>query len=228
MANSSISSTYGTPVAIVIAGLVIAGAIFWSTAGGSSVDSAEVATHQAGEDFRLPNESDHVRGNPDARVSIIEFSDFECPFCAQLHPTLKRIINENTDSKWVYRHFPLSSIHSRALGASIASECVAKLGGNDAFWTFADAVFADQRNLESSQYENLATSVGIDLPSFKVCLLDTSVAEEIALDGNEAIQAGGRGTPFTIVVTASGKLIPFSGALPYEDVKRLVDQALVN
>lgn len=226
MTHSYANSRIAIPIAIVVAGALIAGAVLWGTAGGSSGSNA--IAEQPGADFRLPNESDHVRGDPDAKVAIIEFSDFECPFCAQLHPTLARIVEENPEIYWVYRHFPLSSIHSRALGASIASECVARLGGNDAFWTFTDTVFANQRNLGNPLYENIATSAGIDLQSFKECLAGKSAATEVAIDGDEAVQAGGRGTPFVVVITANGWLMPFSGALPYEDVRGLVDQALTN
>ncbi|MCI0557209.1 MAG: DsbA family protein [Nitrososphaera sp.] len=222
------ASNYGIPVAIVIAGILIAGAIFWSTAGGFSTNPQDASARQAGADFRLPSEADHMRGNTDAKVTIVEFSDFECPFCAQLHPTLERIVEENKDVKWVYRHFPLSSIHVRAHGAAIASECAAKLGGNDAFWTFADGVFADQRALGTPLYEKLATDAGIESSSFKACLADKSIASLVSEDGDEAIQAGGRGTPFAVVVTASGRLMPFSGALPYEQLVGLVDQALTN
>lgn len=231
--ETSTQNGYGIPVAIVIAGFFIAGAVFWASDNGAErsgqqANAQQANTREPSGDFRLPNESDHVRGNPDAKVAIIEFSDFECPFCAQLHPTLKRLVDENTEVKWVYRHFPLSSIHSRALGASVASECMAKLGGNDAFWAFADSVFAYQRSLGDSQYEALAVSAGIDASTFKECLADKSIAVKVAQDGDEAVQAGGRGTPFVVVVTASGRLTTFSGALPYEQVSRLIDQAKVN
>lgn len=220
---------YGIPIAIVVAGLLIAGAVIFSGGGSATSTAADnPATNQSSDDFRMPDETDHTRGNMGAKVAIIEFSDFECPFCAQLHPTLSRIVEENKDVKWVYRHFPLSSIHSRANGAAIASECVAKLGGNDAFWSFADAVFANQRELGTPLYERLVTDAGVDNSSFKACLADKSIATLVSEDGDEAVQAGGRGTPFAVIVTASGKLMPFSGALPYEQLVGLVDQALIN
>lgn len=221
--------SYGIPIAIVVAGAFIAGGLFLASSGGSSSSSAaEGVPHQAVGSFRLPSESDHVRGPSDAKVAIVEFSDFECPFCARLHPTLKRVVGERADVKWVYRHFPLTSIHSRAQGAAVASECIAKLGGNDSFWTFADAIFANQRNLTNSFYEQSAAVAGIDAAAFKACSTDRGVTAEVNADLNEAVQSGGRGTPFAVVVTAQGQLIPFSGALSYEQVRGLVDQALVN
>jgi len=88
-------------------------------------------------------EGEHILGNPaNAQVTIIEYSDFECPFCARFHPTLKRIVSEsNGNVAWVYRQFPLTQIHQNALERAIASECVAKIKGNDAFWKYADLLF---------------------------------------------------------------------------------------
>lgn len=220
----------GIPIAIVVAGALVAGGLFFSgrVAEGVPAGGHAGGSQGPGADFRLPDESDHVRGNPDAKVTIVEFSDFECPFCARLHPTLKRIVEENDDVQWVYRHFPLSSIHSRALGAATAGECVAQLAGNDAFWTFADSAFANQNRLGNPFYNEQAAAAGIDPGAFSACLADRSVAASIQADGDEAVASGGRGTPFAIVITASGQLAPFSGALPYEQVRSFIDQARVN
>lgn len=220
-------------MAVVVAGFLIAGAVLWSNGGASGTDGRQDGAQPAyarapSGEFRLPNESDHVRGSQDAKVTIIEFSDLECPFCARLHPTLTRIVDENEDVKWVYRHFPLSSIHSRALSAAVASECIAKLGGNDAFWNFADTAFADQRKLGTALYEELARTAGIDIPAFNACTKDKSIADEVRTDLDEATSAGAGGTPFVVVVTASGKLSTFSGALPYEQVSAVIEQARNN
>lgn len=231
--HTNVKSNYGTPIAVVIAGLLISGAVLWSNGNASGTSrqqsgAQQALVHEPSGDFRLPNESDHVRGNRDAKIAIIEFSDFECPFCARLHPTLTRIVEENKDVKWVYRHFPLSSIHSRALSAAAASECIAKLGSNDAFWNFADTAFADQRKLGSNLYEELARSAGIDSSAFNACTKDKSIASEVRADLDEVTNIGGRGTPFAVVVAASGKLSTFSGALPYEQVSAVIEQARNN
>jgi len=232
MKETNKETRYGVPIAIIIAGIFIAGAVFWSSGTASETNRQQANTGQAptsepSGEFRLPNGSDHVRGNGDAKVTIIEFSDFECPFCARLHPTLARIIDEDKDVKWIFRHFPLTS-HSRAFGAAVASECIAKLGSNDAFWNFADAVFDDQGKLGNSLYEEMARTAGIDTSVFNTCTKDKSIASEVQADLDEVINIGGRGTPFVVVVTASGKLTTFSGALPYEQIKSLVDQARNN
>lgn len=220
---------YGVPIAIVIAGLLIAGAIAFGSGGTAAPDSGgNHVGNQPSGDFRIPNADDHVRGNPDAPIAIVEFSDLECPFCARIHPTLERIVGENDDVKWIFRHFPLSSIHSRALSAAVASECIARLGGNDAFWSFTDVAFADQSKLGDAWYREVATSLGIDTDAFNTCTNDRAIVADIQVDLDEAAATGGRGTPYVVIVTQQGQLIPFSGALPYEQVAGLVDQARAN
>lgn len=87
---------------------------------------------------------DHVRGNRNAQIFLIEYSDFECPYCKSFHPTAMQALEEYGDKiGWAYRHYPLDMIHPNARPAAIASECVAELGGDEAFWKFADEIFTD-------------------------------------------------------------------------------------
>lgn len=226
--NTNTQKGYGVPAAIIVAGLLIAGAVVFS--GGGSTASTTTENHagsQPSSEFRMPSEDDHVRGSLDAPIKIVEFSDFECPFCGRIHPTLTRIVEENDDVAWVYRHFPLSS-HSNAFSAAVASECVARVGGNDAFWNFADNAFANQRQLGNGFYESFVRDAGLDVNAFMSCLTDDQVASEVQRDLDEVIAVGGRGTPHVVVVTANNELIPFSGALPYEQVMSVVEQARSN
>ena len=215
------------PGAIVVAGLLIASAVTFSGASQPVAHDGQVAQGKP-ESIRVVGDSDHVRGNKDARITITEYSDYECPFCARFHPTLKRIVDENSDVKWVFRNFPLSSIHSRAFDAAVAAECAAQIGGNETYWKYSDALFENQGELGDALYERLAEELTIDADAFRACRGDSKTGDKIEADSAEAIAAGGRGTPFSILTTASGAHIPFSGALPYEDVKRLVEQALAN
>ncbi len=85
-------------------------------------------------------EKDHVRGDSSAKIAVIEYSDLQCPYCQKVHPTYKKILDTyGKDVVWVYRHFPLS-FHPDAMPLAVGAECAAKEGGQEAFWSFVDAV----------------------------------------------------------------------------------------
>lgn len=86
--------------------------------------------------------TDNVRGNKNASVVLVEYSDYECPFCYRFHPSMTQVMDEYGDKvAWVYRHFPLVSIHPSAMPSAVAAACVSELEGNDAFWKFSDKLF---------------------------------------------------------------------------------------
>ena len=225
------------PIAIVIAGALIAGAVYWSARG----DSVAVAPQpQAGtentaglENMNPIEDSDHIRGNPNALVKIVEYSDMECPFCKRFHSTLQQVMDEygkNGKVAWVYRHFPLDSIHSQARTEAVASECANELGGNDAFWKYADSFFEltpsnNQTNI-ATVLPQIAREIGLDETKFNSCLASKKYDKHIQDELDNATATGGNGTPWSIIVTASGKKYPLSGAQPYEAVKQLIELAL--
>ena len=225
------------PVAIVIAGALIAGAVYWS-ARGDSVAVAPQPQAGAGNTAGLENmnpieDSDHIRGNPNALVKIVEYSDMECPFCKRFHSTMQQVMDEygkNGKVAWVYRHFPLDSIHSQARTEAVASECANELGGGDAFWEYTDRFFEltpsnNQTNI-ATVLPQIAREIGLDEAKFSSCLASKKYDKHIQDDLNNATATGGNGTPWSIVVTASGKKYPLSGAQPYEAVKQLIELAL--
>jgi len=226
-------STFFIPGAIVLAGMIIAGAIVWTNnpqPGGqqAAVQGGDFGNNlsETAKKVQPIDAEDHIRGNPEAPIAIIEFSDFECPFCSRFHPTVKQIIEDFPDVKWVYRHFPLTSIHSRALAAAVASECAAELGGNEAFWQFADGLFENQQRLGTALYTELAGELGLPAEAFTACLDAEKHAKKVEADLQDAIDTGARGTPFSVIITEDGDVFPFSGALPYEQVKSLIEAAL--
>lgn len=172
------------------------------------------------------SKDEHIRGNKNASISIIEFSDIQCPFCQRAHPTLKQLIEEY-DGKvnWVYRHFPLDSIHPQARPAALASECVADLKGNEAFWAFLDKLFENQQSLGQALYEQMAGEVGVNINKFKECVSSQQFTQLVQEQYQQAINAGGRGTPYSVVVSGETK-IPISGAVPIEDFKAAVNPLL--
>ena len=107
-----------------------------------SANASPPKTSDDSRNVRQVTDSDHLRGDPKAKVKVVEFSDLECPFCKRFHVTMQQVIEEY-DGKvaWIYRHFPLDSLHSKARKEAEASECAAELGGNDGFWAYIDKLF---------------------------------------------------------------------------------------
>ncbi|MBI4292027.1 MAG: thioredoxin domain-containing protein [Betaproteobacteria bacterium] len=174
---------------------------------------------------------DHIRGNPAAPVTLVEYSDFECPFCKRFHATMKRLVEEsNGKLKWAYRHFPLEDLHPvKARKEAVASECAAELGGHDAFWKFADRFFeltpSNNRTDIDAVLPKIAREIGLDKARFASCLASTRHDRRVAEDAQDAAASGGRGTPWSLIVSKSGKTYPLSGAQPYAVVKQLVELA---
>lgn len=233
--NPSHGSQYLIPGSIVFAGLLIAGALYLGqvhpvTPSLDEQDSAQAGDNLAAsaEQVRPVGNDDHIVGNPDtADLVLIEYSDFQCPFCDRFHPTVEQLVEEYDGRiAWVYRHFPLTSLHPQALPAALASECVAALGGEDAFWKFSDQLFANQERLGNDLYLQLAGQLGIDAGGMQACLDEDRYEERVKADAENAVASGGRGTPYTIVVSKNGAIAPFSGAIPYPQVKALVEQLL--
>lgn len=226
------------PAAIIIAGALIAGALYLSARGDDTVTVAPQPQTMVGNTSDLEKmnpiiPTDHIRGNPNALIKIVEYSDMECPFCKRFHPTMQQVIDAyGKDGKvaWVYRHFPLDSIHSQARTEAVATECANELGGNDAFWKYADRFFEltpsnNQTNI-ATVLPQIARDIGLDEAKFNSCLASKKYDKHIQDNLDNAIATGGNGTPWSIVVTASGKKYPLSGAQPYEAVKQLIELVL--
>ncbi|MCZ6841070.1 MAG: DsbA family protein [Alphaproteobacteria bacterium] len=179
---------------------------------------------------------DHIIGNPDAPVKLIEFSDFECPFCKRFHVTMKRLMDEygkNGKVAWVFRQFPLDDLHSKARKEAQATECANELGGNDAFWAYADRLFEvtpSNDRLDLALLPLIAQEIGLDRAKFEACLEGDSrggaYAAHIEADYQDARASGGTGTPFSLVLGPNGQAYPINGAQPYAAVKSIIDLAL--
>ena len=162
---------------------------------------------------------DHVRGDKNAKVTLVEYSDFQCPYCGNFTPTLDRIMEEyKGEVKLIYRHFPLTSIHPNAQKAAEASECANDQGK---FWEMHDKMFTDQNNLGVDSLKAMAKSLGLNTSKFNECLDDGKYAQKVTDSETEGITYGVEGTPATFV---NGTLV--SGALPYDSIKSVIDSAL--
>jgi len=204
-------------ISIIIAGVIIAGAIVFvnSRPAASAVVAGQAPAPSTATNVRAPSPGEHIRGSATAPLVLIEYSDFQCPYCNMVHPTLKRIAAEsNGKIAWVYRHLPLEVIHPNARPAALASECVSEQLGNDGFWKFADAIFADQSKMSADYYAQLAAQLGADKTKFNACVVSNKYASRVDKDSQEAQQNGGNGTPYTVLYDTKGQT-GVSGALPY-------------
>ncbi len=236
---STQTNALAIPIAVVIAGVLIAGAVLYSGGKTGSSNTAvapqQPVAQQTGdlEQMTPVSSKDHIRGNPDALVKIVEYSDFECPFCKRFHDTMNQVMDEyGTEGKvaWVYRHFPLDQLHPvKARKEAVASECAAELGGNDAFWKYTDRFFELTPSNNQTDVDivlpQIAKEIGFDVTKFNTCLASTKYDAHIEKEVQNAIATGGNGTPWSIVVGKDGKKYPLSGAQPLSAVKQLIDIA---
>ena len=160
-----------------------------------------------------------TKGPAAAPVTIVEFSDFECPYCGGLFPTLKQVENNYADKiRIVYRQFPLTNIHPHAEKAAEASLCAFE---QQHFWEFHDSMFGNQRELSVPDLKQRAVTLKLDTEKFNECLDSGRKAAAIQVDIQEGARAGVTGTPATFI---NGRLL--SGNQPYSEIKEVVDDEL--
>lgn len=170
-------------------------------------------------------DSDHIRGDKNAPVTLVEYSDFQCPYCQAFHPTMEQLMNDPAYKgkvRWVYRHYPLS-FHPQATPSANAAECAAEQGK---FWEFADALFAGQNQLSDAFYGQLADQFKLNRKKFDDCYASKKYATRITADQTGGSVAGVTGTPGTIIIGADGSKQLVPGAVPYATLKQMVDAAL--
>ena len=223
------------PLSIVIAAIVIAGALFMVNKGESpdvadSSDTPKKDTNVA-SGMKPVTEDDHILGNPNAKIVIVEYSDTECPFCKNFHDTMHQVIDEyGKDGKvaWVYRHFPLAQLHSKAHKQAEATECAFDQGGNTAFWTYIDKVFEitpSNNGLNMDKLPEIAEQMGLDRIEFERCLNDGDNEEKVANSVTDAFTSGGRGTPHNIMIIGDEK-VEIPGAQPFSSMKAAIEAVL--
>jgi protein-disulfide isomerase len=228
------------PVAIVIAGLFVAGALYFSGTGSTpapvanngNVQPVAQAPEPTGstDAVRPVTSEDHIKGSIDAPIKIVEYSDFECPFCKRFHDTMNEVMDKYGDSgevAWVFRQFPLEQLHPvKAQAVAVASECAAEQGGNDAFWEFTDGYFdvtlTNNRTDIEAVIPQLVQDAGLDQATFQTCFESGKYDDHIAADIQNAIDTGGRGTPWSVMIGPDGTTYPINGAQPLAAVEQLI------
>lgn len=163
---------------------------------------------------------EHVCGNPNAKIIIVEYTDYECPFCKQFHPTLQKLVFEsNGQIGWVLRHYPIDSLHSRARNEAAAAECAGEQQGEIGFWKFTDKIFevtSSNNSLSPSFLPLIAVDLGLDKDAFNICLASGKFLPKIAAQERLGEDSGPIGTPNSRIFV-NGKFV--------EEVKGAVDLA---
>ncbi|MFW6050554.1 MAG: DsbA family protein [Myxococcota bacterium] len=224
----------------VVVGLVIAGGL--ATGCGASGDPPTAAsassggeTEDAGDEtyghrelpppdtlrFRVPAEGAPVRGAERPLVTIVVFSDFQCPFCARAAHTLDRLLRAHPDEvRLVFRHHPLP-LHDRALPAAEVAEEAWQQGGDEAFWAMHDALFGRQSALGQDALLDRARGLGLDVEGVRAALEDHRHVPRIREDQSIALALGAEGAPAHFL---NGR--PIVGAVPYRDLEPIVRQEI--
>ncbi len=165
------------------------------------------------------SKDDHISGNEKAEVLMIEYSDFQCPFCKQHHETMKKIMTDfGNQVEWVFRNFPLKQLHPFANKAALAAECASEQGK---FWEYADKLFENQSKFSDTYFSELAGELQLKTDQFNSCLNSAKYQSKVDTQEQDGAQAGVGGTPATFI---NGQLV--KGAVPYEQFKSLVENAV--
>ncbi len=216
---------------IVVVAFIIAGAILLKGStppAGNNELIIDNTTLPSSADRTL-GKDDHIVGNVDAKIIVLEYSDTECPFCKVFHSTMQKVIdNSDNNVAWVYRHFPIDSLHKKAFKEAIATECAGDQGGEEAFWEYINRVFEitpSNDGLEVEELSNIAQYVGLDTTIFETCLESGKFKAKIEADMAAGAKDGANGTPFSLIIKDGKVVDTINGAEPYETVVKKLNAA---
>lgn len=172
---------------------------------------------------------EHIIGAQNPKVTFVEYSDPECPFCKKFHDTMQQMVKAfPNDVQWVYRNFPLD-MHSKAKHEVTAMECAAEIGGNDVFWKYLDrleAITPANNGLDPKELNNIADFVKLDKQKFADCLKTDKYAVKVQAQISEAERNGGDGTPFTVVLAPGDKKYLLKGHVDFQPLSDAVKKIL--
>lgn len=209
-------------MSIIVAGVIIAGAIVYKPNSQPATGGSDQVVNGAAPSLVPATvDDDVVVGDANAPVTVIEFGDYECPYCEQFYTTIEKPMREEYIKtgkvKMVFRDYPLS-FHPAAQPAAEAAECAGEQGK---YWEYHDALYEHQATIESLDYVKLAGDLGLNKTTFKTCADTHKYAAEIAKDQADGNAAGVDGTPASFI---NGQLV--SGAVPYATFKAAIEAAL--
>jgi len=223
-------SQYVLPITIVVAGVLIAGAVFLA---GKSGTEPKPNTNPDGSFTARPYTPgvDHILGNPAAKVKVVEYADLECPYCKTFNTTMHQVMDyygASGNVAWVYRPFPLTQIHSKAPVEAQAAECAADQGGDAAFFKYNDAVYEvtpGSNGLDLAELPKIAGRLGLNVATFNSCLSSGKFAKRVQDSYDEVVSYGGQGTPYTLIMVGT-EAVALNGAQPYDSMRAAIDAVL--
>ena len=223
-------SQYVLPITIVVAGVLIAGAVFLA---GKSGTAPNPNTNPDGSFTARPYTPgvDHILGNPNAKVKVVEYADLECPYCKTFNTTMHQVMDyygASGNVAWVYRPFPLTQIHSKAPVEAQAAECAADQGGDAAFFKYNDAVYEvtpGSNGLDLAELPKIAGRLGLNVATFNSCLSSGKFAKRVQDSYDEVVSYGGQGTPYTLIMVGT-EAVALNGAQPYDSMRAAIDAVL--
>lgn len=215
------------PIAIVAAGLIFSVAIYMQRHNRveGSVKADITLMHPV-------SVNDHIIGSPDAPVKLVEYSDIDSSYSKTFQQTMEQLMATYASGgqvAWVYRHLPLIDQHVYAAEHAEAAECMASLGGPGIFWRFIDSLNSaapGDVQFDSANYDNVVSSLGILPESFDACMKAHTYQQKVGNDFQNGIAIGAGGSPFTVLLVKGQAPITLDGALPYDGLKKIVDQAI--
>jgi protein-disulfide isomerase len=210
------------PLAFILG--LLSGFLLWGTKNTYTPDSAAAVAQPTsttvGTRIEVSVDDDPFLGPADAPITIVEFSDYECPFCTKWHvevwPRLQEAYPDQV--RLVYRDFPLYSIHGNAIPAAEAANCA---GEQNKYWEYHELLFQAKQGLGEEAFKQYATEIGLDEAAFNECLESRRYQDEVDADLQAAMKLGVRSTP-TFYING----IPLIGAQPYQNFKDLIDKEL--
>ncbi len=225
------------PLAIIFGFCMIALAVYFSNSE-KNIEKIPTDTTKAEENYlinqiKTVDEKDYIKGNPNAPILLIEYSDYECPTCTEFYSSLKKVMNEfgaTGKIAWVYRQFPLSSTSPNSDKLSETALCVGEVGNNTAFWKYTDSVFTERQPdglTDMTKLEEIVKGTGIDRDLFESCVRNGRNKKLLEKNKNEALEAGIKILPHTFIVIGNESR-SIAGAVSYttirQTIKDLVDR----
>ncbi len=247
------------PIAIVLAGAIVAGAMFYTNKGSIKTNTPTQKKTTEALNVAPPTSTDSILGNLNADVVVVEYSDTECPFCKVFHNTMQQVMNQyGKDNKvaWIYRYMPLDSLHKKSRKEAQAVECAKQQGGSDTFWKYINEVYSrtnSNDSLPETSLSQIAKDLKLDMPKWTTCLTTDATAAVVSAQEQTGVDAGVQGTPNnflvfkkplsdnqinnlitafakypegTIRISDDGKIVNLGGAMPYNLMSIVIDNAL--